>query len=142
MVVLLAIAAMSLGTDQEIRAIHGERLTVYVEGVRNSTGNIGYLVFNSDRGWPDTIAEAVRGDVVPAQKGTTVFEVTDLPPGDYGVLVIHDENGNKKLDRDWKGVPKEQWGMSNNPRVYLAAPSFQRARFHVDRTTEIHIQLK
>jgi len=42
-------------------------------------------------------------------------EVHNLPAGEYAVVVLHDENLNKQLDRNWLGKPKEQWGMSNNP---------------------------
>ena len=140
--VMLLASSVAGGAADEIRAARGFMLRVYVEGVRNSTGVVGYLVFDSSHGWPDTMKDALRMDAVPAHEGTTVVEMPDLRAGDYGVLVIHDENSNKKLDRDWKGVPKEQWGMSNNPRVYLSAPSYERAKFHVAQATDIHIVLK
>lgn len=117
-------------------------LSVVVDGVRNSTGNIGMLIFNSRQGWPDELKSALRGATVPAEAGKTTVKIEGLPAGDYGVLVIHDENMNQKLDRDWKGIPSEQWGMSNNPKVYLSAPSFDRARFHLTGDMEIHIILK
>lgn len=91
---VLVILVSMRASEQEVRAVHGHHLTVYVEGVRNSVGTIGYLVFDSKRGWPDTMADALRGDMVPARAGTTVLKVADLPAGNYGVLVIHDENGN------------------------------------------------
>jgi uncharacterized protein (DUF2141 family) len=100
------------------------------------------LLFNSPEGWPDSLNKAVRGQTVPALQGSTTLRLNNLPEGDYGVLVIHDENGNNKLDRDWKGIPKEQWGMSNNPRVLLSAPTFHQAQFHLSSDKEIHIILK
>ena len=117
-------------------------LTIVVDGVRNSAGNIGMLIFNSRQGWPDELRSALRGATVPAEAGHTILKVDGLPAGEYGVLVIHDENMNQKLDRDWKGIPSEQWGMSNNPKVFLAAPSFDRARFHLSGDMEIRIILK
>lgn len=126
----------------EVTAPKTYTLTIVVEGVRNSTGQIGMLMFNSRQGWPDELRDALRGTTVPAVAGRTVIKVDGLIAADYGALVIHDENMNQKLDRDWKGLPSEQWGMSNNPRVYFAAPSFDRARFHLSGDMEIHIQLK
>ena len=128
--------------QSELSAVHGYHLTIYVDGVRNNTGTIGMLLFNSPDGWPDTLSKALRGQKVQAVQGSTVLRLSNLPDGDYGVLVIHDENGNDKLDRDWKGIPKEQWGMSNNPRVLLSAPGFQQAKFHLSSDKEIHIILK
>ena len=39
---------------------------------------------------------------------------TDLPAGVYAVSVFHDENMNQKLDKNFVGVPKEEYGASNN----------------------------
>lgn len=147
---ILTVAALcrtgrAAGADPQAAQITAQKtytLTVVVEGVRNSTGEIGMLMFNSRQGWPDELKDALRGTRVPAVAGKTTVKVDSLAPGDYGVLVIHDENLNQKLDRDWKGLPSEQWGMSNNPRVYLSAPTFERARFHLTGDMEIHITLK
>jgi uncharacterized protein (DUF2141 family) len=65
-----------------------------------------------------------------------------VPPGRYGVVVIHDENSNMKLDRNFFGIPKEGFGFANNPRVVLSAPSFQAGSVAVKfPTTEIAIRL-
>jgi uncharacterized protein (DUF2141 family) len=65
--------------------------------------------------------------------------IAGLPDGVYGVVVLHDENKNQRLDRNWFGKPKEQWGMSNNPTARLSAPAFERARFMLegDKTIEV-----
>jgi uncharacterized protein (DUF2141 family) len=66
-----------------------------------------------------------------------------LPPGDYGVAVIHDENQNARLDRNFIGIPKEGFGFANNPHVGLSAPPFQAAIAHVHcLVTEISIHLQ
>ena len=52
-------------------------------------------------------------------------ETFQVPPGRYGIVVIHDENDNMKLDRDFVGIPKEGFGFANNPQVIISAPSFQ-----------------
>jgi uncharacterized protein (DUF2141 family) len=117
-------------------------LTVLVEGVRNSKGVIGVVVFESARGWPEDTSAAFRRAAVPAQQGSTTVPIPNLPPGDYGVVVLHDENKNMKLDRNWSGRPKEQWGMSNNPPAHSSAPRFDRARFSLRGDSLIRIQLQ
>jgi uncharacterized protein (DUF2141 family) len=141
-VIFVTMAVNSGGAADEIRAARGNTLRVYVEGVRNSKGVVGYLVFDSSRGWPDTLKDTIRMDAVPAHEGTVMLEIPDLRTGDYGLVVIHDENSNKKLDKDWKGSPKEQWGMSNNPKAYLSAPSYDRAKFHLAHAMDMHVVLK
>ena len=69
----------------------------------------------------------------------------DLPPGDYGVAAIHDENSNAKLDRNFIGIPKEGFGFANNPHMGLSAPPFRAALVHVKcpvTDTGIHLQYR
>jgi uncharacterized protein (DUF2141 family) len=52
----------------------------------------------------------------------------EMPPGAYALSVIHDENGNGRLDTSL-GIPREGFGFSNNPRIWFGPPSFNSARF-------------
>jgi uncharacterized protein (DUF2141 family) len=56
---------------------------------------------------------------------STVF--TQLPPGRYAAIVIHDENDNGRLDTNVWGVPTEGYGFSNDALGFLSAPSFDAA---------------
>jgi uncharacterized protein (DUF2141 family) len=120
----------------------GFNLKLEVYGVRNGKGVIGVLVFQSAEGWPEDTSRAFRAVSVPAHPNLTVVTVPGLPPGSYSVVVLHDENENRKLDRNWLGVPKEQWGMSRNPRAGLSAPAFRRAQFGLSGDLTLRIQLQ
>ena len=117
-------------------------LTVAVEGVANSRGVVGVLVFSSAGGWPESVAAAVASKAVPAQKGLTELVITGLDKGEYAVVVLHDENENEKLDRNRFHRPIEQWGMSNDPRHFLSAPSFSEASFRLEGDKWIRVHLK
>ena len=118
-------------------------LTVVVEGVNDKDGNIGMLVFNSDKGWPDDRQAAFKDIAVPAKPGTTnTIEVPNLPAGEYAVAVIHDVNKNHKLDKNFMGVPTEQWGMSTNPSHGLKAPAFNSVKFSLKGNQEIHVKVQ
>ncbi len=119
-------------------------LTIRVEDVNDKPGNIGVLVFSpSDlRGWPEDRTLALKDIVVPAHPGTVTVTVPDLPAGEYGVALIHDVNQNHKIDKNFLGVPKEQWGMSNNPHATIKAPPFSKAKFTLDSDKEIQITLQ
>eukprot|EP01035_Chromulina_nebulosa_P008878 gene8878-12012_t len=49
----------------------------------------------------------------------------------YAVAVIHDINENQKMDFSALGFPKEDWGMSNNVRPSLRAPTFKESAIKV-----------
>jgi uncharacterized protein (DUF2141 family) len=119
----------------------GYRLTVEVENVRNAPGIVGVLVFNTAQGWPEQFSAALRSEARAAHTGVVEITIPDLPAGDYAVVALHDENTNKQLDRNWLGVPVEQWGMSNNPPYRFAAPSFEAARFRLEQDLRIRIML-
>ena len=63
---------------------------------------------------------------IPA--GQHHFRFAALPPGDYAVAVIHDENGNARLDT-FAGIPKDGFGFSRNPPIRFGPPRFAAARF-------------
>ena len=125
----------------------GCALRIHVDGLRNSTGVVGSIVFKSPDGWPENKEKSFRHGPTPIAPGerraTVVWE--HLSPGDYGVAVIHDENRNAKLDRNFIGIPKEGFGFANNPHVGLSAPPFAAAIVHVrcpSTETAIHLQYK
>jgi uncharacterized protein (DUF2141 family) len=78
---------------------------------------------------------------VPAEVDAVHISV-ELPPGSYAAVVLHDENKNMKLDKNLFGVPREQWGMSRNPKAKLSAPRFEDARFELVKDEAIEIDLR
>jgi uncharacterized protein (DUF2141 family) len=120
-------------------------LRIHVDGLRDSNGVVGSVLFTSAEGWPENLNKSFRHGPTPIPAGqrqaTVVWE--HLPPGDYGVVVIHDENRNAKLDRNLIGIPKEGFGFANNPHVGLSAPAFHLAVVHVAcPLTEIGIHIQ
>ncbi len=116
-------------------------LKIHVTGFRNNKGVAGGTVFASPDGWPEANGKALVHGPFPI-KGNQAMEVFNVPAGRYAVAVIHDENRNHKLDRNFLGIPKEGFGFANNPRVLLAAPSFNAAAVQVScPETQIEIRL-
>ncbi len=122
----------------------GCTLRIRVDGFRNTIGNLGTVLFTSPDGWPENLDKAFRHGPSPidAQSRTAIATWQNLPPGNYGVAVIHDENSNHKLDRNFFGYPKEGFGFANNPHVGLSAPDFKQALVLVAcPVTEVTIHL-
>ncbi len=122
----------------------GCTLRIHVDGLRNSTGVVGAAIFNSPDGWPENTSKALHRWPTPiapgAREATAVLD--NLAPGDYGLVTIHDENKNQKLDRNFVGIPKEGFGFANNPHVRLGPPPYHAAIVHVAcPVTEISIHM-
>jgi uncharacterized protein (DUF2141 family) len=139
---LVVCTALSFGQTYAAPATKTCTLTILVDGMNSSEGNLGVLLFNSPKGWAEDRTAALRDIAVPAEKGTQILKIPDLPPGRYAVALIHDLNKNHKLDKNFIGVPKEQWGMSNNPHATIKAPPIEKAMFTLDNDLEIHIKLQ
>jgi uncharacterized protein (DUF2141 family) len=116
-------------------------LIVHIDGFRNQKGDAGLSIFNSPDGWPENNDKSFQHGPHPFS-GTATTITLQVPPGRYGIVALHDENSNHKLDRNMFGVPKEGFGFSNNPKVFLSAPSFDTAAMPVAcPTTETTIHL-
>lgn len=57
--------------------------------------------------------------------------VSDLPPGKYAVAAYVDNNKNGKHDKNFMGVPKEDYGFSNDARGLFGPPDFGAAEFEI-----------
>lgn len=103
-------------------------LDIEVTGLRSSDGNIQACVWHGPEHFlTKRCAEFGRLVVVPA--GPTVSLKIDLQPGEYAVSLIHDANGNHKLDTNLLGLPTEGVGFSRNPVLAFSKPSYASTRF-------------
>ncbi len=62
-------------------------------------------------------------------KVLAVFD--NLKYGYYALAIIHDENGNGKLDFYWFGPPKESVLASNYAKGFMGPPYFEEAKFEL-----------
>ncbi|KER37180.1 hypothetical protein AL00_06575 [Sphingobium indicum F2] len=123
---MMAAVPLVMGAAAADRA---QSLSMDVQGLRSSRGNFLICVTRQADHFPDC-----RGDpdgrhfTVPATAG--VVPLGRMEPGTYAIAIIHDENGNGKLDR-LAGIPREGVGFSRNPAIRFGAPSFRSAQFAV-----------
>lgn len=101
--------------------------------IRNSTGNIVCALFKSPEGFPkDFLNFATNIMIIKIRDSQASCYFTDIPPGKYAMVIIHDENMNGELDTNWIGIPKEGFGFSNKAKALLSAPSFSASSFQYD----------
>jgi uncharacterized protein (DUF2141 family) len=116
------------------------KLTVEVEGVRSSSGNINIAVYNKEDGFLK-FESVFLSDSTHAHAGKTEVQISNLPNGEYALAVFHDENGNNKLDTNWLGIPKEPIGFSQARMKTFGPPSFKECAFHISSDKAIKIDL-
>lgn len=110
-------------------------IDVTVEGLRSTRGTISACLTTHADHFPDCRSDPqARNLSVPA--GRALLRFTAVPAGDYALAIIHDENGNAKLDT-FAGIPREGIGFSRNPKMRFGPPAFTAANFAVG-----HAQVK
>lgn len=104
-------------------------LTMTVAGLRSTKGRILACLTRSPDHFPDCSGDSTsRHFNLPATGDVLALGLTE--PGDYAISIIHDENGNGRLDT-FAGIPREGVGFSRNPVLRFGAPRFESARFSI-----------
>ncbi|MGI9192013.1 MAG: DUF2141 domain-containing protein [Chitinophagaceae bacterium] len=118
-------------------------LIVQVKPVNEARGELSVALYRKPSDFPHPVRVYVA-QTPKAVQGTNLVRFTNLPAGNYAAAVYHDENANKKLDKNLFGAPTEAYGFSNNARRLMSAPSFDEARFEIrdNEVKEIQIQIK
>ena len=134
---LLLLLSSFTGPDDEPYS-----LTVEVKGLRNSTGEVQFTLYNKDGSIPDEHFEKyyklLKAEII---NGSSTVTFENIPQGTYAVNILHDENKNGKIDKGFI-LPKEGIGFSNIESIGLRnRPNFSKASFDLksDRTIEVKV---
>lgn len=104
-----------------------QALTMDVGGLRSARGNLLVCLTSRPDHFPDCKGDPDgRHFVVPVTRDPVALG--KLPPGEYAIAIVHDENSNNRLDT-FAGIPREGIGFSRNPVLRFGAPSFRSAQF-------------
>jgi uncharacterized protein (DUF2141 family) len=98
-------------------------------------------VFESDKGdrpgpQPGIVAGSIKNFSTEVYK-----ETFEIPAGTYVIGFYIDANENEKLDTNFIGIPKEEYGFSNNARGTFGPPSFEAASFTLDSYRKLLTEL-
>ncbi|MGE0622423.1 MAG: DUF2141 domain-containing protein [Pseudomonadales bacterium] len=121
-------------------AAWGSDLTVTVAGIEGGTGQLMVAIVDGEDAFDGQRAPLLSLLLPPSAKEVT-FSTDALPPGDYGVRVMHDVNGNGEMDENLVGMPTEPWGFSNNAMGSFGPPGWQDVRFTLNDALRIRIDL-
>ena len=117
----LAVISLLLGS---LVPVWAATLDVTVTGVRNDAGTVMVAVCTAADFLSDHCSAVGSA---AAKRGSVAVRVQDIAPGTYAVQVFHDENGNRKIDRNFLGIPTEGMAFSNDARFHFGPPRFEDA---------------
>lgn len=102
---------------------------ISVSSLRNNKGHVLVSLYKDGLGYPNDPSKAVRKAklVIKDKEAWVLF--TGLSSGKYAVAILHDENDDQKMNKNFLGLPKEGYGFSNNAMGAFGPPSFSKAAF-------------
>jgi uncharacterized protein (DUF2141 family) len=113
-------------------------LDVSISGLRSMKGNVLVCVTANPKFFPDCSKDpqSHRARVAAGNSGSVKF--TEMAVGTYAIALVHDENGNGKMDMAIF-LPKEGFGFSRNPAIVTGPPKFKNAAFPMGNADSIQM---
>lgn len=113
-------------------------LTVNIAGLNSNDGNLLVGVYNKEEFF---LKKPFQSNIVKVKNNQSLVIFKNLPKGIYAVSFVHDANDNKKMDTNFIGIPKEDYGCSNNAKGILGPPKYEDAQFILDENKTIQIKI-
>ena len=119
-------------------ALGASGVAVTVNKVRPGKGRLHIALVNKAQFLlRKKLKKPLKKGIVESLGESVQFTFEDVPPGDYAVQVMQDFDGDGVMAYNWLGLPKEPWGISNNPPARFGPPRWARAKFTVTESSGV-----
>lgn len=134
---IIALTLISVsGFSQDTRGI---TITVNIDNIKSDTGHVTLGLHNAETYMKGKGIQSAKSEI---KNGKATATFTNVAPGTYAILVLHDVNDNGQMDFDPNGMPSESYGTSNNVMSF-GPPEFDDTKFEVaDKNLELDIHLQ
>ena len=135
---MLTIAILFIGISSFNAQEETFNLTVNIAGINSDKGSLLVGIYKTEKSF---LKKPFKSDIIKIinKKSTVVFK--NIPKGTYAVSFVHDENDNKKMDTNFIGIPKEDFGCSNNATGFMGPPKYKDAKFQLTENKTIDIKI-
>ncbi|MCA3160462.1 MAG: DUF2141 domain-containing protein [Burkholderiales bacterium] len=106
---------------------------------RNNIGTLNCRLFARESDFPD--GEGVLTVRVPITGRKAVCAFPNIEAGTYAVAVVHDENNNGRVDKNFLGIPTEGYGASNNRTYALSSPKWEESKLVLKPSETLILQV-
>jgi uncharacterized protein (DUF2141 family) len=121
--------------------VNTHKLSIHISGISKIKGSLFIAVFRATDDFP-VFGKQFKGIIKEVEGKSQNYNFDNLPEGEYALAIYQDVNRNKILDKNLLGVPTEIYGFSNNARRSFSAPSFQEAKFKLNKDLQQTVFLK
>lgn len=138
----LACAAAFVGPVAQAQQPALGRITVQTVGTESSRGQLIALLFRSPAGFPESPKRAFAKQARPARAGSQLLVFDRVPPGEFAISLLHDEDGDFALDTGLFGKPTEGYGFSRDAHDAFSAPEYEECRMVLRAGTHLRIRIR
>lgn len=105
------------------------RLQIAISGLRSAKGDVTIMLYGDRQ--EDFLKKGGRlaRIRVPAKAGEMRVCIPVPAPGSYALSLYHDEDGNRRLTKNWLGLPTEGYGFSRDAAASYRLPELEDAVF-------------
>jgi len=105
-------------------------LELAIVNLRDGDGRVMVALFDRAEAFGKMLeGQRIAAALLPIDGGSARVVIGGLKPGRYAASVVHDANGNGKLDSNLLGMPVEGYGFSRDARGTMGPPGFEAAAF-------------
>ncbi|MDO7173954.1 DUF2141 domain-containing protein [Mariniflexile sp. AS56] len=109
-------------------------VTVVISNLDSNNGKVFVALYNSKSTF---LAKGIKSGIKKIENNSCTITFKDVPNGTYAVSMFHDENDNRKFDTIIFGIPKEDYGCSNNAKGFMGPPKWEDAKFQINNESII-----
>lgn len=129
-IVLLFSIISYAGDNQKVK------LTVKIKGLKNNQGTVKIALCNSAENYKND-RSPFKAAILEIINNEVIATFDDLTIGNYAVKAFHDVNNNDDFDTNFLGIPKEDYGFSNNAKGLFGPPSWEAAKFQLNKSEQV-----
>lgn len=124
--IILALTITFMNAQDAINS-EGTTITVVVP-VKIDKGEIVVGLYNEATFMKSAPLKGLNSKI---ENGKATVTFKNITPGEYGITLFHDMNGNQQMDFEANGMPKENYGVSNNV-MNFGPPQWNDVKFTVN----------
>ena len=136
--IMLTIALLITGISSSNAQEETFNLTVNIAGINSDKGSLLVGIYKTEKSF---LKKPFKSDIIKIKNKKSIVIFKNIPKGTYAVSFVHDENDNKKMDTNFIGIPKEDFGCSNNATGFMGPPKYKDAKFQLTENKTIDIKI-
>ncbi len=117
-------------------------ITAKVVGIRNNNGTMQLQVYRSSETFKKETPYKIKTfDKKDVKNNTLTCVITGIPPGEYGIALLDDENSDSDMNYSFL-LPTEGFGFSDYYHSAWSKPKFESFKFTLNSNKEVTIKIR